>query len=130
MIWIDEQQGRLGSPTALSRAPGRPLAIVAPVLPVIKAGPAVSQADLPKTVPARVMAVLEDCEEPGNWNDEPVIARLAQQLLTLPETSQQRRVRELEAIVRRAAPVLAERVLDALRAEVEPLRAQGIEATP
>jgi hypothetical protein len=77
MIWIDEQQGRLGSPTALSRAPGRPMAIVAPVLPVIKAGPAISQADLPKTVPARVMAVLEDCEEPGDWNDEPVIARLA-----------------------------------------------------
>ena len=44
----------------------------------------------------------------------PVIARLAQQLLTLPETPQQRRVRELEGIVRRAAPVLAERVLDAL----------------
>ena len=44
----------------------------------------------------------------------PVIARLAQQLLTLPETPQQRRVRELEAIVRRAAPALAERVLNAL----------------
>jgi hypothetical protein len=77
MIWIDEQQGRLGSPTALSRAAGRPTAIAVPALPVVKAGPAISQEGLPKAVPPGVMAVLEDCEDAGDWHDEQIIARLA-----------------------------------------------------
>lgn len=77
MIWIDEQQGRIGSPTALSRAPGAPSAIVVPAAPVIRAGPAVSQTGLPTVVPASVMAVIGECEEPEAAAREALIARLA-----------------------------------------------------
>ncbi|MDP1738566.1 MAG: DUF1176 domain-containing protein [Caulobacter sp.] len=77
MIWIDEQQGRIGSPTALSRAPGAPSAIMVPATPVIRAGPAVSQASLPTVVPASVMAVIGACEEPETAAGEALIARLA-----------------------------------------------------
>lgn len=77
MIWIDEQQGRIGSPTALSRAPGPPSAMVVPAAPVIRVGPAVNQAGLPTVVPASVMAAIGECEEPEIAAGEALIARLA-----------------------------------------------------
>jgi hypothetical protein len=58
----------------------------------------------------------------------PVIARLAQQLLTLPETPQQRRVRALEDVVQRAAPALAEQTLNALWQRLRAKPPKGITA--
>ena len=77
MIWIDEQQGRLGSPTALSRASGVPAAIVAPARPRIAAGPPVSQTGLPAQVPASVMTAIGECEEQMEPAIDPIIARLS-----------------------------------------------------
>lgn len=77
MIWIDEQQGRLGSPTALSRAPGRPSAVIAPAPPVLVAGPVAPQTGLPAAIPAPAMAALGDCEEPATAPPEAIIARLS-----------------------------------------------------
>lgn len=77
MIWIDEQQGRLGSPTALSRATGVPGPIVPPTRPRIAAGLAVSQTGLPTQVPASVMAAIGECEEQMEPAIDPIIARLA-----------------------------------------------------
>jgi hypothetical protein len=77
MIWIDEQQGRLGSPTALGRATGRPSAIVAPATPTLAAGPAVSQTGLPDKVPEAAMAAAGECERPDDRPAEALIARLS-----------------------------------------------------
>lgn len=77
LLWIDEQQNRLGSPTALGRAAGAPSAIVVPPTPVIVAGPAVAQTGLPTAVPATVMAVIGDCEDMTDYPVPPLIARLA-----------------------------------------------------
>lgn len=77
MIWIDEQQGRLGSPTALGRTTSVPAPIVPPTRPRIAAGPAVSQTGLPTQVPASVMAAIGECEEQMEPAIDPIIARLA-----------------------------------------------------
>lgn len=77
LLWIDEQQGRVGSPTALSCAAGAPSAIVVPPTPAIVAGPAVAQTGLPTSVPAPVMAVIGDCEDMTDRPVEPLIARLS-----------------------------------------------------
>lgn len=77
MIWIDEQQARVGSPTALSRAAGRPSAVIAPVPPTIAAGPVAPQTGLPAAVPASAMAVAGDCDDPAVAPPEAIIARLA-----------------------------------------------------
>lgn len=77
MIWIDEQQGRLGSPTALGRASGPPTAIVVPSTPVIAAGSPIAQTGLPKTVPAAAMKAVGECEDMADRAVEPLIARLA-----------------------------------------------------
>lgn len=77
MIWIDEQQGRLGSPAALGRASGVSKAMVAPAPPRIAAGPVISQAGLPTQVPASVMAAIGECEARTEPAIDPIIARLA-----------------------------------------------------
>lgn len=77
MIWIDEQQHRLGSPTALSRASGSPSAIMVPQTPRITAGAAVPQTGLPKAVPASVMTLIGDCEDMADREVAPLIARLS-----------------------------------------------------
>lgn len=77
MIWIDEQQHRLGSPTALGRESGTPSAIVVPPAPVIAAGRAVAQSGLPKVVPPSVMKAVGDCEDMTDREVQPLIARLA-----------------------------------------------------
>lgn len=76
MIWIDEQQNRLGSPTALSKAPGpSPLVVRARVL--ITPAPAVPQTGLPASVPEAAMAEAGECEELDDRPAEALIARLS-----------------------------------------------------
>jgi hypothetical protein len=77
MLWIDDQQHRVGSPTALGRGTGTPSAIVVPPAPVITAGAAVPQTGLPKAVPASVMKVIGECEDMEDRAIEPLIARLS-----------------------------------------------------
>lgn len=77
MIWIDEQQGRLGTGTGLSRSPGQapPFFVIGSRL--IIAGPTVAQTGLPRAVPASVMSVIGECEDMADRAVEPLIARLA-----------------------------------------------------
>ena len=76
MIWIDEQQNRLGTPTALSKAPGpSPLVVHAALL--ITPAPAVPQTGLPASVPAAAMAAAGECEELDDRPAEALIARLS-----------------------------------------------------
>lgn len=77
MIWIDEQQGRIGSPTALGRATGQPKAIVAPAKPVIAAGPEQPQTGLPKVMPASVLKAIGECESLAETASSAIIARLS-----------------------------------------------------
>lgn len=77
LLWIDEQQGRIGSPTALGRASGRPSPVVAGGGRLIVAGPAVVQTGLPASVPASVMSVVGECEDMAERQIQPLIARLA-----------------------------------------------------
>lgn len=76
MIWIDEQQNRLGSPTALSKAPG-PSPVVVAAMPIRVAGPAVPQGGLPTAVPPSVMTAIGECETQMEPAIDPIIARLA-----------------------------------------------------
>jgi hypothetical protein len=81
MLWIDDQQGRVGTVTAMARPGPKPASAVPPPPPepVVVAAPAVSQAKLPKPLPkARVLAI-QDCEADavGEDKDDPLIVRLA-----------------------------------------------------
>ena len=77
MIWIDEQQGRIGLPTALGRATGRSRAIAIRARPVIKSGPEQPQTGLPKAMPASVLKAIGDCEDLAETASSAVIARLS-----------------------------------------------------
>lgn len=76
LVWLDEQQGRVGTPAALAARGDKPAAAAPlPALPVVTAkrpagGP------LPKKVPAAVLAqVGPDCD-PESRKAEPIVARL------------------------------------------------------
>jgi len=77
LLWIDERQGRLNITTALIRRGAQPASTVpaAPVLPVVTAAPAISQAgfegDAPRPLPATLEALgdVEKCREDTNFND-------------------------------------------------------------
>lgn len=81
LLWIDDQQQRVGTVTALGRRGDKPAASIPPVPapPVLHAAPAASQAGLPKRVPAAVWKARgRDCTaEAGGVADAPLIARLA-----------------------------------------------------
>ncbi|RZJ03831.1 MAG: DUF1176 domain-containing protein [Brevundimonas sp.] len=75
LLWIDEQQGRLGTTTALIRKGDRPASTVpaAPSLPVVVAAPAVSQTgfgDGGQTLPAELEALpaVKACRAETSFN--------------------------------------------------------------
>lgn len=57
-LWIDERQGRVGTTTALIRQGSRPASAVpmAPPVPSVDRAPEISQENLPRTMPAAVLA--------------------------------------------------------------------------
>ncbi len=82
LLWLDDSQERVGGATALARAGPKPASAVpaAPKPPVIIAAKPVSQAGLPKTLPAALKAdpALAECDIDSNaGNYELVVARLA-----------------------------------------------------
>lgn len=83
LLWIDERQGRLDTVTALVRKGAGPASTVpaAPILPQIKAAPAVSQAgfgDRGQTLPATIEAMTEAKECLADTGFSPVIQREVQ----------------------------------------------------
>lgn len=77
MLWIDEQQGRLGTTTALIRKGDRPASAVpaAPALPAVAAAPAVSQTgfgDENQTLPAALEALpaVKACRAETSFNED------------------------------------------------------------
>jgi len=76
MTWIDEQQNRLGTPTALSKAPAAAPVVISAGVRIVPA-PAVPQTGLPDSVPKAALAAAGECEEPGDWPAEALIARLS-----------------------------------------------------
>ena len=77
ILWIDEQQGRLGTTTALIRKGGRPASTVppAPALPAVVAAPAVSHTgfgDEGQTLPAALEALpaVKACRAETSFNED------------------------------------------------------------
>lgn len=74
-LWIDERQGRLGTTAALVRRGDGPLSRVpnAPVLPIVRAAPAVSQTGMSDepTLPASLesLAAVKTCRADLNWGN-------------------------------------------------------------
>ncbi|GAW42402.1 hypothetical protein SH203_02818 [Brevundimonas sp. SH203] len=83
LLWIDEKQGRLDTPTALMRRGDKPASTVpaAPQLPVVAAGPAVDQTgfgDENQTVPA----ALRSRTEVGNCLKESVVPDVSDMVMS------------------------------------------------
>lgn len=79
--WLDDQQKRAGTVTALVAKGAKPATSVppAPPLPLLQAAAAVSQKGLPTEVPKAVQALLVECEADiaARTQIEPIIARLS-----------------------------------------------------
>ena len=79
LLWVDDQQGRVGTVTALSKKGPAPAASVHPRLapPLIRPAPPASQAGLPKRAPKSLVKSVADCElDPSNTEPDDTIARL------------------------------------------------------
>jgi hypothetical protein len=80
LLWVDDQQGRVGTVTALAKKGPAPASSVHPRLgaPLIRAAPAASQAGLPKYAPKSLARSVADCDrDPTNTQPDDTIARLA-----------------------------------------------------
>jgi hypothetical protein len=77
LLWVDDQQGRVGTVTALARPGPKPASSVppAPPTPLIVAAPAVSQAGLPKVAPKSLTKGVVGCDAIDSPDD--IVARLA-----------------------------------------------------
>jgi hypothetical protein len=79
--WMDDQQQRAGTVTALVAKGAKPASAVpaAPPVPLVRPGPAVSQAKLPEKLWPGMRAKLgEDCDASLSAEDyDPIIARLS-----------------------------------------------------
>ncbi|MDO8379809.1 DUF1176 domain-containing protein [Phenylobacterium sp.] len=79
--WMDDQQRRAGTVTALVAAGPKPASAVPPPppIPLVRRGPVVSQEGLPEKLPPGMRALLgEDCDETLDEEDyAPIIARLS-----------------------------------------------------
>ncbi|MFN3513875.1 MAG: DUF1176 domain-containing protein [Phenylobacterium sp.] len=78
--WMDDQQKRAGTSTALvAKGPRGPETVARlPALPVVAAAPAASQTGLPRAVPRAVKALAADCDEDiDKLEVDPIIARLS-----------------------------------------------------
>jgi hypothetical protein len=77
LLWVDDQQGRVGTVTALSKKGPAAATSVRPrgVPPLIRPAPPASQAGLPKRAPRALAKGAEDCDPASDPDD--TIARLA-----------------------------------------------------
>ena len=80
LLWVDDQQGRVGTVTALARAGAKPASSVPPppAMPAIAAAPAVDQSHLPPPPLLAAVTAIDDCEASDAAKDsEHLVARLA-----------------------------------------------------
>jgi hypothetical protein len=77
LLWVDDQQGRVGTVTALSKKGAAPATSVHPrgAPPLIRPAPPASQAGLPKRAPRALAKGAQDCDPQSDPDD--TIARLA-----------------------------------------------------
>lgn len=79
--WLDDQQKRAGTVTALVAKGAKPASAVppAPPLPLVRAGAPVSQSGLPTRLPKPVQALVTECDDDiaERFEAEPIIARLS-----------------------------------------------------
>lgn len=86
--WMDDQQRRAGTVTALVAKGPRPASAVPapPPVPLVRPGPAVSQAGLPDKLPPGMRAQLgEDCDAQERRDFTPIIARLSPNIILFGE---------------------------------------------
>lgn len=78
LLWIDDQQGRVGTVTALARPGAKPASAVppAPPAPLIVVAAPVGQKGVPDHAPKGLTKGIEDCDADAGTPDE-VVARLA-----------------------------------------------------
>jgi hypothetical protein len=79
LLWVDDQQGRVGTATALAKpGPKPPSAVPPPVAPpLIHAAAAVSQAGVPARAPRSMIKGIDDCDlDPSTKDRDDIVARL------------------------------------------------------
>jgi hypothetical protein len=79
LLWVDDQQGRVDTVTALIRRGPKPASVVpgraaAPLIPV---APPAAQSGLPQHTPKRLIADVVDCDLTGVAEPADIVARLA-----------------------------------------------------
>jgi hypothetical protein len=79
LLWVDDQQGRVGTVTALARPGSKPASSVPPppAEPEVVAAPAVGQTGLPKFAPKSLIKADADCDLTGVDTPDDIVARLA-----------------------------------------------------
>jgi hypothetical protein len=79
LLWVDDQQGRLGSVTALARPGARPAGSVpaAAPPPLIRAAPPVDQKGVPDRAPKAMIKAVDDCDLEPTQTPDDIVARLA-----------------------------------------------------
>jgi hypothetical protein len=80
LLWVDDQQGRVGTVTALTKKGAGPASSVHPRLapPLIRPAPPASQAGLPKQAPKSLIKGVSDCDfDASSGEPDDTIARLA-----------------------------------------------------
>lgn len=78
LLWVDDQQGRVDTATALARPGAKPASAVPPATPapLIVAAPPVKQSGVPDHAPKGMTKSIADCDAEADTPDE-VVARLA-----------------------------------------------------
>jgi len=80
LLWVDAQQGRVDTVTALGKPGPKPASLVPPPVapPLICPAPAVAQAGLPAHTPPALIKGLDDCElDADNKDPDDIVARLS-----------------------------------------------------
>jgi Protein of unknown function (DUF1176) len=80
LLWVDDQQGRVGTVTALTRKGAAPASSVHPRLspPLVRPAPPASQSGLPKQAPKSLIKSVSDCDfDASSGEPDDTIARLA-----------------------------------------------------
>jgi hypothetical protein len=80
LLWVDDQQGRVGTVTALAKPGPKPASDVPPPkpAPLIAVAPAASQAGLPKHAPKSLIEGIDECDiDPTMKDTDDIVARLA-----------------------------------------------------
>ena len=83
LLWLDDQQGRVGTVTALARRGAKPASAVPPPgpPPLIRAAPAVDQKGVPARAPKGMTKDIADCDLDPTLTPDDIVARLSPGLM-------------------------------------------------